>query len=175
MQYPSHRGFAVWDAGEHGSVWPKTCGEPPHPQFTLDLFGEDSSYLMDILFLEPRRNAQGEPKARLLVLEDAGELVAADARAETGQALSRLLNVSDGLLGQGLNLCTLITTNEPIDKLHPAVLRPGRCAAQVEVPLLDVESANHWLEARDDGRPVSEPITVAELFARIDRPADAAG
>jgi len=34
-------------------------------------FGEDSSYLMDILFLEPRRNSQGEPKARLLVLEDA--------------------------------------------------------------------------------------------------------
>ena len=138
-------------------------------------FGEDSSYLMDILFLEPRRNAQGEPKARLLVLEDAGELVAADARAETGQALSRLLNVSDGLLGQGLNLCTLITTNEPIDKLHPAVLRPGRCAAQVEVPLLDVETANRWLETRDDGRPVSEPLTVAELFARIARPAEAAG
>jgi len=135
-------------------------------------FGEDSSYLMDILFLEPRRDSQGEPKARLLVLEDAGELVAADARADTGQALSRLLNVSDGLLGQGLDLCTLITTNEPIDKLHPAVLRPGRCSAQIKVPPLDVETANRWLQGRENGGPVSEPVTVAELFAQTRRAAE---
>lgn len=133
-------------------------------------FGEDSSYLVDILFLEPRRTPQGEPKARLLVLEDAGELVAAEARAETGQALSRLLNVSDGLLGQGLNLCTLITTNEPIERLHPAVLRPGRCAAQIEVPALDIETANRWLANRGNGASVSEPVTVAELFAQVVAP-----
>ena len=130
-------------------------------------FGEDSSYLVDILFLEPRRTPDGEPKARLLVLEDAGELVAAEARAETGQALSRLLNVSDGLLGQGLNLCTLITTNEPIERLHPAVLRPGRCAAQIEVPPLDVETANRWLAQQGNGASVSGPLTVAELFAQV--------
>lgn len=133
-------------------------------------FGEDSSYLMDILFLDGQPMAHGERKARLLVLEDAGELVAASARAETGQALSRLLNVSDGLLGQGLNLCTLITTNEPIDTLHPAVLRPGRCAAQIEVPALDVQTANRWLQehgkGRENGGAVAEPTTVAELFAR---------
>ena len=133
-------------------------------------FGEDSSYLMDILFLEGQFGVGGQRKARLLVLEDAGELVAADARAETGQALSRLLNVSDGLLGQGLNLCTLVTTNEPIDTLHPAVLRPGRCAAQIEVPALDVETANRWLrehgKASENGGGVTEPTTVAELFAR---------
>lgn len=129
-------------------------------------FGEDSSYLVDILFLDPGRDTEGRHKARLLVLEDAGELVAADARTETGQALSRLLNVSDGLLGQGLDLCTLITTNEPIEKLHPAVLRPGRCAAQVEVPPLDIETANRWLEDHGNGTAVSQPTTVAELFAK---------
>ncbi len=129
-------------------------------------FGEDSSYLIDILFLEPRRDRDGKPKARLIVLEDAGELVAADARAETGQALSRLLNVTDGLLGQGLNLCTLITTNEPIDRLHPAVLRPGRCAAQIEVPELDVATANRWLKRHDYTECVSAPLTLAQLFAQ---------
>ena len=41
---------------------------------------------------------------RLLVLEDAGELMAASARAEVGQGLSRLLNLTDGLLGQGVPL-----------------------------------------------------------------------
>ena len=56
----------------------------------------------------------GEPRWRLLVLEDAGELLAADARAVAGQALSRLLNVTDGLLGEGLRAVVLVTTNEPL-------------------------------------------------------------
>ena len=38
---------------------------------------------------------------RLLILEDAGELITPDARSVAGQALSRLLNVADGLIGQG--------------------------------------------------------------------------
>jgi hypothetical protein len=40
-----------------------------------------------------------EPPWRLLVLEDAGELIQADARAAAGQGLSRFLNVVDGLIG----------------------------------------------------------------------------
>ena len=65
---------------------------------------------------------------RLLILEDTGELLAADAKERTGQGLSRLLNVVDGLIGQGLQVLVLVTTNEPLRRLHPAVSRPGRCA-----------------------------------------------
>ena len=49
------------------------------------------------------------------MLEDAGELICTSARSQTGQALSRLLNVADGLLGQGGRCLLLITTNEPSD------------------------------------------------------------
>ncbi|HEX4817013.1 MAG TPA: DUF5925 domain-containing protein, partial [Nonomuraea sp.] len=38
---------------------------------------------------------------RLLVLEDCDELISAGAKAQAGQGLSRLLNLTDGLLGQG--------------------------------------------------------------------------
>ena len=65
---------------------------------------------------------------RLLVMEDTGELLSADARERTGQGLSRFLNVVDGLIGQGLRVIVLVTTNEEIKKVHPAVARPGRCA-----------------------------------------------
>jgi hypothetical protein len=65
-----------------------------------------------------------EPPWRLLVLEDAGELIQADARAAAGQGLSRFLNVADGLIGQGLRVLVLVTTNEEVRKLHPAVA-PG--------------------------------------------------
>src|SRR5438067_2299056 len=57
---------------------------------------------------------------RLLVLEDTGELLSADAKERTGQGLSRFLNVVDGILGQGLRLLVLVTTNELLRHLHPA-------------------------------------------------------
>lgn len=38
----------------------------------------------------------------------------------------------DGLIGQGFNLLVLVTTNEPVGKLHPAVVRQGRCLAEIE-------------------------------------------
>jgi energy-coupling factor transporter ATP-binding protein EcfA2 len=69
---------------------------------------------------------------RLLVIEDADELLRADAKERVGQALSRLLNLSDGLLGQGSKVLVLITTNEPIGQLHPALVRPGRCLVESE-------------------------------------------
>jgi hypothetical protein len=129
-------------------------------------FGHQTSYLMDVLFSAAQQPASAG-RARLLVLEDSGELLSADAREHTGQALSRLLNVSDGLLGQGLDLCTLITTNEPIERFHPAVRRPGRCWAQIEFPALVPDDANKWLAEHDSATRVDEPTTLAELFAAI--------
>ena len=101
---------------------------------------------------------------RLLILEDAGELIAADARAITGHALSRLLNVTDGLLGQGTRTMLLITTNEPVGRLHPATRRAGRCLADIEFTPLTCAEANAWLAARGRDR-VDRPTPLAELFA----------
>jgi len=54
-------------------------------------------------------------------------MMGADAKSQVGQGLSRLLNVSDGILGQGTKIMILVTTNENLGKLNPAVMRPGRC------------------------------------------------
>ena len=62
---------------------------------------------------------------RLLILEDTGELLALDARYQTGQGLSRLLNVVDGLIGQGLRVVVLVTTNEPLRHDPPGGLPAG--------------------------------------------------
>lgn len=83
-----------------------------------------TNYLMSTL-LRRTRDAEGNPRRRLIVLEDAGQLLAADARVAIGQGLSRLLNLTDGLLGAGLGTSVLVT------RLHPAVVRPGRTWAQI--------------------------------------------
>jgi len=104
---------------------------------------------------------------RVLILEDTGELLSADARVSMGQGLSRFLNVVDGLIGQGLRVLVLVTTNEPIKRLHAAVARPGRCAANVEFTALSKGEATSWLAAHGQEGPVEGTATIAQLYARL--------
>ncbi|GGR60072.1 DUF5925 domain-containing protein [Streptomyces roseolus] len=122
----------------------------------------DIGYLMDIAIGEEGDGTEKE-RWRLLLLEDCDELIRGGAKEATGQALSRLLNLTDGLLGQGRKVLVGLTTNEDLERLHPAIVRPGRCLARIEVgPLTRAESAA-WL-GRDEGVP-AEGATLAELFA----------
>jgi hypothetical protein len=128
--------------------------------------GGHTSYLLNAL-MTPSRGPAGEERWRLIVLEDAGELLAADARALAGQALSRLLNLSDGLLGSGMRTIVLVTTNEPLRRMHPAVVRPGRTWAQVEFTALTITDANRWLAERGIDARLERETPVADLFAAV--------
>lgn len=103
---------------------------------------------------------------RLIILEDAGELVGAEARAETGQALSRLLNAVDGMFGQGTKCVVMITTNEEKGKLHEAVGRHGRCAKDVTFQTFDLLEAADWLEANGaDPNQATAGMSLSDLYA----------
>lgn len=128
-------------------------------------FLSGTNYLMDV---STRYRGAEEPAWRLIVLEDAGELMAATARSETGQGLSRVLNLTDGMLGQGVKSLLLVTTNEPLGRLHPAVQRPGRCWASVDFEPFGSAEATAWLAARGVEREVTAPMTLAELFEVAD-------
>jgi hypothetical protein len=128
-----------------------------------ELLGQGGAYMLDVLTWA----VADEDRWRLLILEDAGELITADARAITGRALSRLLNVTDGLLGQGTRTMLLITTNEPVGRLHPATRRPGRCLTDIEFTALSRDEANAWLAAHGHERRVEGPTPLAELFGAV--------
>jgi hypothetical protein len=120
----------------------------------------DPSYLMDVAL---GGDGDDEPDWRLLLLEDCDELIHEHAKAGTGQALSRLLNLTDGLLGQGRRVIVAITTNEDLAVLHPAVVRPGRCLARVEVGPLPYPEAAAWLGTGTGIDPAG--ATLAQLYA----------
>ena len=156
-------------------------------QYVVDpeaLFGSEPDYLLDVLTDRPGLTGGDErggdqddsgPRWRLLILEDTGELLHADAKERTGQGLSRLLNLVDGVLGQGQRLLVLVTTNEPLGDLHPAVARPGRCAATVEFSAFEPAEATAWLRRHDRPGSVTTSATLAALYARLDGQEPASG
>ena len=151
------------------------------PQYVTDpeRFFSEANYMLDVLLSQERTNAGRFPtppgaagvgglvpsdRWKLVIAEDADEYVRSDARRRAGASLGRLLNVADGMLGQGLNTLVLLTTNEEIARLHPAVVRPGRCLCLIEFDRFSNAEARAWL---DDDAVTGEP-TLAELFERRD-------
>jgi hypothetical protein len=136
--------------------------------FVLDpeAFFGGPDYLMHVVAEEDAwdpRLAAGT-RWKVLVVEDADELIRADARQEAGASLGRLLNLTDGILGHGLRVLLLITTNEPMRALHPAVVRPGRCLADVQFRPFSFSEATTWLGAPPSGATANEQLTLAELY-----------
>lgn len=142
-------------------------------------FGSHADYMMNVLMGEDDMavpagtpdDAEQRPRWRLLLLEDCGEMLRPDAKQEVGQALDRFLNVCDGLIGRGLRIMVLVTTNEPINRLHEAVARPGRCSARVEFESFAPGEAAAWLS--DRGYPTGDHVTddrsrtLADLYAIV--------
>ena len=124
-----------------------------------DLF-KRPSYLMEVA-------ASEENKWRLVIAEDIDGLLRPDADNSSGSGLGRLLNFSDGILGQGCNTIFLLTTNVQLDSLHPALTRPGRCLAQLEFTKFRRDEMIEWLP---EGIAVpSGDKTLAELLDHVNK------
>ena len=131
------------------------------------LFFSNSSYMLSLLskVSEVGEDEDIERKWKLMILEDAGEFITMDSRHQYGQALAKLLNLCDGLLGQGQKLLFLITTNEEVRNLHPAIVRHGRCLTNLEFPEFSELEAREWLESHGCSSAASKKLTLSDLFA----------
>ncbi len=139
----------------------RAWGETRRAQVVLDpdLVFARSSTLMELLLDDEEQ----DDRWRVLVIEDADELLRVDAKERVGQALSRLLNLGGGLLGQGIRVQVLITTNEPVRRLHPALIRPGRCLADIEFRAFTRGEA---VNSFGSDVPTGDTLTLAQLINR---------
>lgn len=109
-------------------------------------------------------------KPLVLVMEDADALLS-KRQASSMDAVASALNLGDGILGDALNIRIITTTNSPIDEMDPAMLRPGRLSARVQVGKLDVQTGREIMRRikphaeKDYGDLVVEPMTLAEIYA----------
>jgi hypothetical protein len=134
--------FYEWKAWCHASV-----------VTDAERFFGDPNYLNDLVF-----GSEGMAEWLLIVIEDGDEFVNVQSKDSKGQSIARLLNMADGIVGQGLNLLTLITTNVPMDQLNPALARSGRCMADIHVGAFSEADSRDWLTRHD-----LDPELVSEL------------
>ena len=154
-------------------AWKSWC----HFEYVIDpdQLLERGDYLMEVLLKRSRhespevstefRDPSQPEKWRLLILEDSGELMSIDAKKTLGQGLSRLLNISDGILGQGTRIMILITTNEDLGRLNSAITRPGRCFSEIGFERFDLDEANTWLRDGGCNSRVDGARNLSELYA----------
>ena len=139
-----------------------------------EYYDEDSSIGLSALGALSLSDDEEEPsndrnKWKLFLLEDADEFLTRDAKSQSGQGFSRLLNMTSGLIGQGLKILVLITTNEPLQSIHEAITRNGRCLSNIQFDLFNATEANEWLKGHKH-LPLSvrtESITLARMYAAL--------
>ncbi len=76
----------------------------------------------------------------ILIIEDA-ENVVKTREIHNSACISNILNLTDGILSEALNIQIICTFNTKIDKIDPALLRKGRLIADIEFKALNIEKA----------------------------------
>lgn len=114
------------------------------------------------------RPPEAARKRVVFILEDTADLILQESRSAHFDKIGKLLNMTDGLFGQGREDLFLLTFNEEVDRIDPAFLRPGRCVANVEFPKFRPSEAAAWLQSRGcAGSPPAGEMTLAEMYARV--------
>jgi hypothetical protein len=128
-----------------------------------EAFFTDAGYRNELLLQHTRSG-----RWNVLVFEDSEKYITSRREGEN-TALTQLLNIGDGMIGQGLQLIMLFTTNAERHALDRAVTRPGRCFVNTEIPAFDPDQAQAWLKEHGKDAKVTKSMTLAELYAELAR------
>jgi hypothetical protein len=103
----------------------------------------------------------------ILLIEDAEELLT--KRDATGSnAVSNLLNLSDGLLSDGFHIQIICTFNADLGRIDKALLRKGRLIASYAFEALAQPKAQELAASLGQTAPVTEAMTLADIYNRED-------
>lgn len=98
----------------------------------------------------------------LLVIEDA-EKVIVDRKQYSNSPVSNLLNISDGLMADCLNVQVLCTFNSSLTMVDSALMRKGRLIARYEFGKLEAGKAQRLSDHLGFDRIIDQPMTIAEI------------
>lgn len=111
-----------------------------------------------------QENRDHAKKTKVIILEDAESLLI-ERGGDNRDRLADMLNISDGLLGEFLKLHVLCTVNCRLDRLDPALTRPGRLIAYREFRRLSRAEAEALAAAKNLTLPTTGSAAGARDFS----------
>lgn len=99
----------------------------------------------------------------VIIIEDAEQIIM-DRRTNSQSSVSGLLNISDGLLADFLNVQLICTFNSPLTLVDSALMRKGRLIAQYEFGKLPVEKAQRLSDRVGKHCLITVPQSLAEIM-----------
>ncbi len=104
----------------------------------------------------------------IFVIEDAENIVV-DREKDGSSPVSALLNISDGLLGDCLNVQIICSFNTDISKIDSALMRKGRMIAKYKFEELEVEKAQKLSNKLGFKTNIKIPMTLASIYNQEER------
>jgi len=98
----------------------------------------------------------------VLIIEDAENIIM-DRNISNDPSVSNLLNISDGLLSDFLNVQMICTFNSPLTMVDSALMRKGRLIAKYEFGKLSVAKSQKLSDHFGFKNIITRPKTVAEI------------
>jgi SpoVK/Ycf46/Vps4 family AAA+-type ATPase len=110
-----------------------------------------------IPFLMDQRNT-------VLIIEDAERVISDRESNGSPAGVSNILNLTDGILGDCLNIQIIATFNMKRERIDQALLRKGRLIAEHKFEKLNVEETNKLLKHLGKSQEVSEAMSLADIY-----------
>lgn len=111
-----------------------------------------------ISFLLKQRNS-------ILIIEDAEKVIKSREQVNQDSVVSTILQLTDGLFSDYLNIKVICTFNSNLSKVDTALLRKGRMIAKYEFKALALDKTNAILKELNL-EPSKEELVVADIFNR---------
>ena len=105
-----------------------------------------------------------ENKDCVLIIEDAEKVIGDRNNSGSSVGVSNLLNLSDGILGDILNIHIIATFNMDKEKIDSALLRKGRLIAEHKFGKLSLEDTQTLLKKLKRKTETTEGLTLAEIY-----------
>lgn len=110
-----------------------------------------------IPFLMQHRNS-------ILVIEDAERVIGDREGNGSATGVSNILNLTDGILGDCLNIQIIATFNMKRERIDQALLRKGRLIAEHKFQKLSASEANKLLKHIGKDFVVNESMSLADIY-----------
>jgi SpoVK/Ycf46/Vps4 family AAA+-type ATPase len=101
----------------------------------------------------------------ILVIEDAEKALLSRETSENAAIVSTILNLTDGFIGDAMNVSIIATFNTDKEKIDAALLRKGRLRVSYEFKLLSAEDARKLAKSiGKDPAVITEPMALADIY-----------